>query len=145
MENVLRERNHVRTRTAKQGDTTIMEDMEKKKIKVNLQNLYREEMYTDMRTAAIRQLTPIKPNGEIDKTRKYVFVGQTNIMSPQGPLPVQFPIEAKNLQEAAEKFPEVMDQFLAKLAEEIKEAQRQEQSRIIVPNVPGPDSKIILK
>jgi hypothetical protein len=26
-----------------------------------------------------------------------------------------------------------MDQFLAKLAEEIKEAQRQEQSRIIVP------------
>jgi len=122
-----------------------MEDTSKGKVKVNLQNLYKEEMYTDMRTAAIRQLTPVKPNGEIDKTRKNVFVGQTNIMSPQGPLPVQFPIEAKNLQEAAEKFPEVMDLFLAKLAEEIKEAQRQEQSRIIVPNAPGTDSKLILK
>ncbi len=122
-----------------------MEDTAQKKVKVNLQNLYREEMFTDMRTAAIRQLTPVKANGEIDKTRKYVFVGQTNIMSPQGPLPVQFPIEAKNLQEAAEKFPEVMDQFLAKLAEEIKEAQRQEQSRIIVPESNIADPKIILK
>ncbi|HNQ01049.1 MAG TPA: hypothetical protein PLQ15_13020 [Syntrophales bacterium] len=122
-----------------------MDDTAQRKVKVNLQNLYREEMYTDMRTAALRQLTPVKPNGEIDKTRKFVFVGQTNIMSPQGPLPVQFPIDAKNLQEAAERFPEVMDQFLTKLAEEIKEARRQEQSRIIVPNAQGPDPKIILK
>ncbi|HNZ35972.1 MAG TPA: hypothetical protein PKJ59_12235 [Syntrophales bacterium] len=122
-----------------------MDDTAQRKVKVNLQNLYREEMYTDMRTAALRQLTPVKPNGEIDKTRKFLFVGQTNIMSPQGPLPVQFPIDAKNLQEAAEKFPEVMEQFLAKLAEEIKDAQRQEQSRIIVPEGNLADSKIILK
>ncbi len=122
-----------------------MDDRPQRKVKVNLQNLYREEMYTDMRTAALRQLTPVKPNGEIDKTRKFLFVGQTNIMSPQGPLPVQFPIDAKNLQEAAEKFPEVMEQFLAKLAEEIKDAQRQEQSRIIVPEGSLADPKIILK
>ena len=122
-----------------------MDDTAQRKVKVNLQNLYREEMYTDMRTAALRQLTPVKPNGEIDKTRKFLFVGQTNIMSPQGPLPVQFPIDAKNLQEAAEKFPEVMEQFLAKLAEEIKDAQRQEQSRIIVPEGSLADPKIILK
>ena len=122
-----------------------MDETAQRKVKVNLQNLYKEEMYTDMRTAALRQLTPVKPNGEIDKTRKFVFVGQTNIMSPQGPLPVQFPIDAKNLQEAAEKFPEVMDQFLAKLAEEIKEAQRQEQSRIIVPEGNLADPKIILR
>ncbi len=122
-----------------------MDDTAQRKVKVNLQNLYREEMYTDMRTAALRQLTPVKPNGEIDKTRKFLFVGQTNIMSPQGPLPVQFPIDAKNLQEAAEKFPDVMEQFLAKLAEEIKDAQRQEQSRIIVPEGSLADPKIILK
>lgn len=132
-------------RAATRGDGIDMDDTAQRKVKVNLQNLYKEEMYTDMRTAALRQLTPVKPNGEIDKTRKFVFVGQTNIMSPQGPLPVQFPIDAKNLQEAAEKFPEVMDQFLAKLAEEIKEAQRQEQSRIIVPEGNLADPKIILK
>jgi len=39
----------------------------------------------------------------------------------------------------------VMDQFLTKLAEEIKEAQRQEQSRIIVPDSKLTDPKIILK
>jgi len=38
-----------------------------------------------------------------------------------------------------------MDEFLAKLAEEIKEAQRQEQSRIIVPDSNLTDPKIILK
>jgi hypothetical protein len=38
-----------------------------------------------------------------------------------------------------------MEQFLTKLAEEIKEAQRQEQSRIIVPESNLTDSKIILK
>ncbi len=38
-----------------------------------------------------------------------------------------------------------MDQFLTKLAEEIKEAQRQEQSRIIVPEGNLTDPKIILK
>jgi hypothetical protein len=114
------------------------------KIKINQQNLYKEEVFTDVRVAAIRQLTPVKTNGEFDKSRKILFFGQTQLVTQHGPFPIQFPIEARNLHEAIEKFPEVMEQFMEKLAEEAKEMQRQEQSRLIVPGGTG-ESKLILK
>ncbi len=118
-----------------------MEDA--RKVKVNLQNLYQEEVFTDMRSAGIRRLTPVKPNGEFDKSRKILFFGQAQLMTQHGPFPIQFPIEARNLHEALEKFPEVMETFVEKLIEEAKEIQREEQSRIIVPG--AGESKIILK
>jgi hypothetical protein len=121
------------------------EETGKREIKINLQNLYKEEAFTDLKVATIRRLTPVKPNGEPDKTREVFFVGQTQLVTPHGPVPLSFPIEAKNLQLALEKFPEVMDQFMAKIMEEAKEMQRQEQSRIIVPETAMSDSNIILK
>ena len=78
-------------------------------------------------------LTPLKPNGELDINRKILFVGQSQIYTPQGALPIQFPIDAKNLLQAMEQFPEAMEAYVAHLVEEAKEIQRQEQSRIIVP------------
>jgi len=114
-----------------------------KKIKINQQDLYKEEVFTDVLVAAIRQLTPVKTNGEIDKSRKVVFFGQTQLMTPRGPLPIQFPVEARNLHEAIEKFPAAMEQFMEKMVEEAKEFERQEQSRIVVPG--QGESKIILK
>ncbi len=122
-----------------------MEDTEKKGVKINQQNLYKEEVFTDLKVANIRQLTPVKANGEPDKARKMLFFGQTQLVSPHGPLPIQFPIEAKNMQQAIEKFPEVMEQFVEKLMAEAREMQKQEQSRIIVPQSSMEDSKIILK
>jgi hypothetical protein len=116
-----------------------------KKIKINLQNLYLEEAFTDLQVANIRRLIPVKPNGEIDKTRTVLFVGQTQLVTPHGPVPISFPIEAKNLQLAIEKFPEAMDQFVEKIMEEAKEMQRQEQSRIIVPDSGLNESNLILK
>jgi len=121
------------------------EETGKTEIKINLQNLYKEEAFTDLKVATIRRLTPVKPNGEPDKAREVLFVGQTQLVTPHGPVPLSFPIEAKNLQLALEKFPEVMDQFMAKIMEEAREMQRQEQSRIIVPETGLPDSNIILK
>jgi hypothetical protein len=114
-----------------------------KKIKINQQNLYREEVFTDMRVATVRQMIPVKPNGEPDRNRKILFFGQTQLVTEHGPLPIQFPIESRNLHEALEKFPEFMEKFVEKMIEEAKEMQREEQSRIIVPG--AGDSKIILK
>jgi hypothetical protein len=113
-----------------------------KKIRINRQNLYKEEIYTDIQVAAIRRLTPVKDNGEIDKSRKVIFFGQTQLMTPRGPLPIQFPIDARNLHEAIERFPLFMEQFMEKMLEEAKELQRQEQSRLIVPE--QNESKIIM-
>jgi hypothetical protein len=117
-----------------------------KKAKFNQANLHQEEMFTDLAVGSIRRLTPVKPNGEPDKTRPVLFIGQAQIYTQQGPMPVQFPIDAKNLQLAMEKFPTAMEEFVAHLVEQAKELQRQEQSRLIVPGGSAPGgSGIILK
>jgi hypothetical protein len=103
-------------------------------------NLYREESFTDLKVGSIRRLTPVKPDGSEDKTRKKIFVGQTNIVTPQGPLPIQGVIQAKELQQAIKKFPEAMEAAMDRLIEEAKKYQEKEQtpiekpeSRIIIP------------
>ncbi len=117
-----------------------------KKVKFNQQNLHQEEVFSDLTIGSIRRLTPVKANGELDKTRPILFVGQSQIYTQQGSMPIQFPIDAKNLQQAMDKFPAAMEEFVAHLVEQAKELQRQEQSRLIVPasSVPG-GSNIILK
>jgi hypothetical protein len=117
-----------------------------KRVKFNQQNLHREEVFSDLTVGSIRQLTPVKPNGEPDKNRATLFIGQSQIYTQQGPMPVQFPIDAKNLQQAMAKFPDAMEEFVAHLVEQAKELQRQEQSRLIVPGgTPAGGSNIILK
>ena len=74
-------------------------------ISVDPDSLYREEIFTDLRVATIRRLTPIRPDGSEDTSREVIFVAQTTLMSQSGPLPVQCPVEATSLQEAMERFP----------------------------------------
>ena len=112
---------------------------------VDRQNLYREETYTDLKVASIRRLIPVNTDGSVDKTRKTVFVGETNLMTPGGPLPVQAVITAKQLQQAIKRFPEAMQAAVEKLAEEVNRIRQKENSSIITPtenessriNVPG--------
>lgn len=112
-----------------------------KKVKFNQQNLHREEMFTDLTVGSIRQLTPVKQNGEPDKSRPILFIGQSQVYTQQGPMPVQFPIDAINLQEAMSQFPDAMEEFVEHLVEQAKEMQRQEKSRLIVPGgASGPAS-----
>ncbi len=107
-------------------------------IRVDNANLYREEVYTDLRIATIRRLTPVRPDGSPDESRQPLFTGQTHVMSQAGPLPVECAIEARTLEEAAEKFPEAIRQAVDRLVEEAKELRRREASRIVVPGtMPG--------
>ncbi len=96
-------------------------------------NLYREENFTDLKIASIRRLTPVKPDGSADKTRKTIFVGHTNLITPNGQLPIQNMIQAKELQQAIKKFPEAMQSAMERLVEEAKKHKQKEESRIIVP------------
>ena len=100
---------------------------------VNQSNLYLEESFTDLEVASIQRLTPVKPNGIKDKNRKPIFVGHTQLMTPQGPLPIQSLLEAKNLKEAMEKYPNTMRTAMEKMLEKVKKMQHKEESRIIVP------------
>ena len=107
-------------------------------IKVDETSLYREESITDLKMASIRRLIPIKPDGSTDESRDVIYVGQTQLMTQAGLLPVQSRIEALTLQEAIQKFPEAIKQGIETMMEEAKEMQRQEASRIVVPGqMPG--------
>lgn len=100
---------------------------------LNGKDMYKEESYTDLKVGAIRSLTPVKADGSLDESRDPIFMGQTQLMSPNGPLPVSCMIDAKSLSEAVEKFPEAIKQEVEGLIAKAQEAKEKESSRIIVP------------
>jgi hypothetical protein len=89
---------------------------EKAKINLNVDrdNLYREDSVTDVKVAAIRRLTPIKADGSDDDSRDPMFMGQTQLMSPSGPILLQSLLEASTLEEAMDKFPDAMQKEVDK-------------------------------
>lgn len=107
-------------------------------IRVDAGNLYREEVFTDLRVATIRKLVPVKADGSPDPSRPALFSGQTHLMSQAGPLPVECPIDATSLEEATAKFPEAIKEAVDRLVEEAREIRRREASRIVVPGGPLP-------
>ena len=113
-------------------------------IAVDATNLYREEIFTDLKVATIRRLTPILPDGSNDPARPVIYVGQTTLMSQAGPVPVQCPIEAASLEDAMAAFPAAVNQAVERMVEEAREMQRQEASRIVVPGRDTGPGKITL-
>jgi len=113
-------------------------------IQVDSENLYLEEVFTDLKVATLRRLTPVKTDGSPDETRPVLFHAQTQLMSQMGPLPVNCAIEAASLEEAMQKFPEAIAEAIERMVEEAKEMQRQEASRIIVPGAAPGGGKIKL-
>jgi hypothetical protein len=111
-------------------------------LKLDETNLYREEVFTDFRVGSIKQLTPVTRDGSRDPVRPLMFIGETQLMSQMGPLPVQTRIEAANLQAAIDLFPAAIQTAVEAMIEEVKELQRKEMSRIVVPGAET-TSKII--
>jgi hypothetical protein len=107
--------------------------------KVDSTSLYREDAITDLKVASIRRMVPVTADGQDDPSRSPVFFGHTQILTPQGPLPLQAKLMANNLAEAIQVFPEAMEREMAQMVEQIRKMQEQEQkkqqddSRIIVP------------
>ena len=102
-------------------------------IKLDETSLYQEEVFTDLRVGSIKQLTPVTKDGNRDLARPMVFVGETQLMSQVGPVPVQTRIEAENLQAAIDRFPAAIQTAVEAMIDEVKEHQRKEMSRIVVP------------
>ncbi len=105
---------------------------------VDQDNLYREEPFTDLKVASIRRLIPITPDGADDSSRQPIFLGQTQLMSPEGPVPLQARLAANTIGEAIAEFPRAMEGALAEVVKNLRELQKQEatqkdDSRIIVP------------
>jgi len=100
--------------------------------------LYREEVFTDRRVGTIQRLTRVDGNGDQVAGEDPIFIGQTQLMTRAGPLPLNFEIPATTLGEAAEKFGEGANQAMEETVKRLEELRREQSSSIIVPDgTPG--------
>ncbi len=100
-------------------------------------NLYREEIITDRKVGTLRMMTPIKNDGTPDTTRPALYIGEAQIMTQAGPLPINFEIEGKNLAEAVANFGDAAKEGVERTVRELQELRRQQSSSIVVPGAGG--------
>ena len=95
--------------------------------------LYLEEVFTDRKVGTLRRMTPVKKDGSPDTARETLYMGEAQIMTGAGPLPISFEIEAASLEEAADNFGPAAKEAIERTAREIQELRRQAASSIVVP------------
>jgi hypothetical protein len=99
--------------------------------------IYREETFTDRKVGTIRCLTPMTAEGAVDGTRAVVFVGQAQVMTPMGALPISFELEASTLSGAIEKFGPAAEQAVHQTMRELQEMRREQASSLVIPDAAG--------
>jgi hypothetical protein len=95
--------------------------------------LYREEAFTDRKVGSIRLLMPVKADGTPDPERTVLYVGQTQILTSMGALPLSFEIDAKSLDEAVSRFSEFAALAFERTVQEYEEMRRQAASSLVIP------------
>ena len=105
-------------------------------LRLDPDKLYLEEVLTDRRIGTLRRLTPVTRDGALDATRPVAYVGETQILTPAGSIPIAFEIEAESLGEAAEKFAALAKEAIDRTVRELQELRRQASSSIVVPQGP---------
>ncbi len=101
--------------------------------KMDTASLYREEIITDRKLGTLRMMTPISVDGATDLSRPIQYLGEAQIMTSAGPLPISFEIEAKTLAEAVDKFGPAAKDAIEKTVRDLQELRRQAASSIVVP------------
>jgi hypothetical protein len=95
--------------------------------------LYHEEMFTDRKVGALRRLSPVKSDGSPDLARAVLFLGQAEIMTNMGPVPINFEIEAQTLDQAVAGFAPAAAGAIERTVQQIQEMRRQAASQLVVP------------
>jgi hypothetical protein len=101
-------------------------------------SLYQEETFTDRRVGTLQRLTPITVSGIRDNARPVLYVGQTQVLTPAGALPLSFEVPASSLDDAVAKFGDAARQALARTMRRLEELRREQASSIIVPGTVPP-------
>ena len=114
-------------------------------LSVDVDNLYREETYTDLKAATIRRVSPVTRDGSPDLKRAPLFLGQTQVVTAAGVLPLDFEIEAKTLEEACRAFPSAAKSAVEEMVAQARALQREQASRLIVPGAADLPPKIQLR
>jgi len=111
----------------------MAEELGSDHIAMDAANLYREETFTDRRVGTLQRLTPVTPSGAVDTQRPVLYVGQTQVLTPAGALPLSFEVEAGSLEEAVQKFGSLAQQALQSAIRRLEELRREAASSLIVP------------
>jgi hypothetical protein len=99
--------------------------------------IYREETFTDRKVGTIRRLTPVAADGAEDAARPVIFVGQAQVMTPMGAVPISFELEASTLNAAIEKFGAAAEQAVHQTMRELQEMRREQASSLVIPDAAG--------
>src|ERR1700728_1483236 len=99
--------------------------------------VYREEIFTDRKVGTIRRMTPVTLDGAADPARPVVFVGQAQVMTPMGAVPISFELEAATLEAAVEKFGATAEQAVQQTMRELQELRREQASSLVIPDGGG--------
>jgi hypothetical protein len=95
--------------------------------------LYREEIITDRRVGTIRMLTPVTADGREDNKRQRLFVGEAQMLTSVGPLPISFDIEATTLADAVARYGAAAKDGFERALRELQDLRRQQASSIVLP------------
>ena len=101
--------------------------------KMDSAGLYREEHFTDRKVGAIRVLTPVTSDGAPDAKRKTIYVGEAQIYTTMGALPLSFELAAESLSEALAQYTPAAKQAVENAVRELEEMRRQAASSIVIP------------
>jgi hypothetical protein len=99
--------------------------------------LYREDIFTDRKVGTIRRLTPVTKDGLDDAARPVLFVGQAQIMTPMGAVPISFELESTTLDGAVEKFGPAAELAVQQTMRELQEMRREQASSLVIPDAAG--------
>jgi hypothetical protein len=99
--------------------------------------LYREEIFTDRRVGTIRRLTPVTAAGTPDAARPVIFVGQAQVMTPMGAVPISFELDSPTLDGAIAKFGDAAEQAVQQTMRELQEIRREQASSLVIPDAAG--------
>ena len=91
-------------------------------IQLDSAGLYREDIYTDRKAGTIRRLIPVLLDGSTDPKRAVLYSGQTQLLTPNGVLPLAFEIEAASLEEAVGRFPAAVKDALEQAIDQFRES-----------------------
>jgi hypothetical protein len=101
--------------------------------KMDPASLYREEIYTDRAAATLRVLVPVTKDGAPDATRPTVYMGEAQILTNMGPLPINFEIDATGLADAVAKYGDAAKEGVENAMRELQEMRRQQSSSLVIP------------
>ena len=101
--------------------------------KMDPTSLYREEVYTDRGAATLRVLVPVTAAGAPDPARATIYMGEAQILTNMGPIPINFEIDAAHLADAVAGYGDAAKAGVENAMRELQEMRRQASSQLVIP------------